>query len=210
MRRSGAYDDCRITTELQKDKYVYYRCSQGRGKCSLPYVREEELSDRLANVLKGIYVPEGVARTIVASIQADLGKLEAQQIKQVAAIQQRLTTVRTRMDQIYDDKLEGKIDEDFWTRKQAEYREQEREMEASLFSLKLAVTSDHVLTIERVFELANKAHFLYLTRTLVERGQLLKSVLLNCTTDGVSLSPAYRKPFDLIFHRAKNEEWSGR
>ena len=173
-------------------------------------MREEELSDRLANVLKGIYVPEGVARTIVASIQADLGKLEAQQIKQVAAIQQRLTTVRTRMDQIYDDKLEGKIDEDFWTRKQAEYREQEREMEASLFSLKLAVTSDHVLTIERVFELANKAHFLYLTRNLAERGQLLKSVLLNCTTDGVSLSPAYRKPFDLIFHRAKNEEWSGR
>jgi hypothetical protein len=71
-------------------------------------------------------------------------------------------------------------------------------------------STEHLLTVEKIFELANKAHFLYLTRNSAERGQLLKSVLLNCTTDGVSLSPAYRKPFDLIFHRAKNEDWSGR
>ncbi|HWC15894.1 MAG TPA: hypothetical protein VG498_02735, partial [Terriglobales bacterium] len=57
-------------------------------------------------------------------------------------------------------------------------------------------------------ELANRAHFLYLTRNHAERGQLLKSVLLNCATDGLTLTPTYRKPFDLIFERAKNEEWS--
>jgi hypothetical protein len=39
---------------------------------------------------------------------------------------------------------------------------------------------------------------LYFTRNHAERDQLLKSVLLNCTTDGVSLTPTYRKPFDLV------------
>jgi hypothetical protein len=34
------------------------------------------------------------------------------------------------------------------------------------------------------------------------------SLLLNCATDGVKFAPAYRKPFDVIFQRAKNEEWS--
>jgi hypothetical protein len=91
-----------------------------------------------------------------------------------------------------------------------EWREQERRLESELSSLKLPVTADNVLTVKRVFELANKAHFLYLTRNQAERGQLLKSVLLNCGTDGVSLWPVYRKPFDLIFERAKNQEWSGR
>jgi len=33
-------------------------------------------------------------------------------------------------------------------------------------------------------------------------------VLLNCAVDGVNIQPTYRKPFDLIFQRAKNEEWS--
>jgi hypothetical protein len=52
-----------------------------------------------------------------------------------------------------------------------------------------AVLKQNVLTAARIFELANEAHFLYLTRNSVERGRLLKSVLLNCVTDGVSLSP---------------------
>ena len=114
------------------------------------------------------------------------------------------------MDQIYEDKLEGKIDEAFWTRKHGEYREQERQLDAALSAAKASVSTDHVLTVKRTFELATKAHFLYFTRNHAERGQLLKSVLLNCATDGATLSPTYRKPFDLIFQRAKNEEWSGR
>jgi len=35
----------------------------------------------------------------------------------------------------------------------------------------------------------------------------LKIVLSNCTVDAASVYPTYRKPFDLTFLRAKNEEW---
>jgi hypothetical protein len=31
-----AHDDCTVTAELKKGKYVYYRCSGYRGKCDLP------------------------------------------------------------------------------------------------------------------------------------------------------------------------------
>jgi hypothetical protein len=65
-----------------------------------------------------------------------------------------------------------------------------------------------VPSIEKIFELAQRAHSLYLTRKTEEQAQLLKKVVLNYETDGVSLYPTYRKPFDLIFKRAKNEEWS--
>jgi site-specific DNA recombinase len=202
-----AYDGCTVTTELQKGRYVYYRCSHGRGKCSLPYMREQDLSDHLGDLLKGIYVPEGIAEQIVGSLDADRERSEAQRQERLTGIEQRLAAVRTRMDQIYEDKLEGKIDESFWARKQADYREQERVLEAGLSGAKASVSAD-VLTVKKIFELASKAHFLYLTRNLADRGQLLKYVLLNCTTDGATLTPTYRKPFDLIFERA--EDWSGR
>jgi DNA invertase Pin-like site-specific DNA recombinase len=205
-----AHDGCTVTTELQKGRYVYYRCSHGRGKCSLPYMREQDVSDRLGELLKDIYVPEGIASQIVGALESDQQRSEAQRQEHIKGIQQRLAAVSTRMDQIYEDKLEGKIDEGFWARKQADYREQERQLEAALSAAKASVSADYVLTVKRVFELASKAHFLYLTRTLADRGQLLKSVLLNCTTDGTTLSPTYRKPFDLIFERARNQEWSGR
>jgi site-specific DNA recombinase len=207
---SCAHDGCTVTTELQKGRYIYYRCSQGRGKCSLPYMREEGLSDQLGELLKGIYVPEKIGRTIVASLNSDLERTQAVQREQIATIQQRLSAVRSRMDQIYEDKLDGKITEELWTRKQTEYREQERVLELQLSRISVPLSPANLLTVESTFELANKAHFLYLTRNQTERAQLLKSVLLNCATDGITLTPTYRRPFDLIFQRVKNEDWSGR
>jgi hypothetical protein len=166
-----------VTAELQKEKYVYYRCSNGRGKCSLPYIREQDLSDRLGDVLKDIYVPETVARTIVGSVRADSDRAEASRQQRIAEVQQRLAALRTRMDQMYEDKLDGKIDEEFWARKMNECREQERAPESPLAGLNSRATSDSVLTVQRIFELANRAHFLYFTRNTPERAELLKSVL---------------------------------
>jgi site-specific DNA recombinase len=205
-----AHDGCTVTAELQKGKYVYYRCSHGRGKCALPYMREQEVSDRMGELLKDIYVPEMVAHTIVDSLQSDSADAEAERQKRIAGTQQRLVALRARIDQMYEDKLDGKVNEEFWTRKTNEWREQERKLESELSSLRGQVPAENALTVKRIFELANKAHFLYFTRNQAERGQLLKSVLLNCDTDGVSFTATYRKPFDLIFQRAKRQEWSGR
>src|SRR5712664_2436464 len=48
------------------------------------------------------------------------------------------------------------------------------------------------------------------SRIPAEKAKLLKMVLSNCRIDAVSLYPAYRKPFDLIFQRTKTEEWRAR
>jgi site-specific DNA recombinase len=205
-----AHDGCTVTTELQKGRYVYYRCSHGRGKCSLPYMREQDLSDQLGNLLLGIRVPDDIAKQIVESLQAESQSSETRQQEQIAALNQKLATLRTRIDQLYDDKLDGKIDEEFWKRKQGALREQERGLETQLATAEAAIPQENALNVERIFELAKKAHSLYVTRNPMERGQLLKSVLLNCTTDGATLWPVYKKPFDLIFERGKTKDWSGR
>ena len=114
------------------------------------------------------------------------------------------------MDQIYEDKLDGKISGEFWERKHGECREQERSLQVQISRQSEPVAPEHVLSLQKIFELASSAYSLYLTRNPAEQGQLLKSILLNCSTDGVSLWPVYRKPFDPIFQRAKNEDWSGR
>jgi hypothetical protein len=56
-------------------------------------------------------------------------------------------------------------------------------------------------------ELANKAYFLYLRQPPAEKAKLLRIVLSNCKIDAATVDPTYRKPFDLIFQRVKNEEW---
>ena len=117
------HDGCSVTTELQKRKYINNRCSHGRGKCSLPYMRESDVSDRLGALLKGIEVPETVAAAIVASLRSELENADTERRQKVAETHQALAAVRTRMDRIYENKLDGKIDDDFWTRKMSEYRD---------------------------------------------------------------------------------------
>jgi site-specific DNA recombinase len=118
--------------------------------------------------------------------------------------------IRTRMDQIYEDKLEGNRREFLDAKAGGIQATRSGCYRLSFRASAAPMSRGNVLTVERFFELASKAHFLYLTRSSAERGQRLKTVLLNCATDGVTLTPTYRKPFDLIFQRAKNEEWSGR
>jgi site-specific DNA recombinase len=170
-------------------------------------MREQELSDRMAEVLKDIYVPETVAETIVASLSSDSARADAERQKRMEATQQRIAALRTRMDQVYEDKLDGKIDDEFWTRKMNEWREQERRLEAELSRLKVEVTTDSVLTAKYILELANQAHSLYLTRNHAERAQLGGFELRYGWRKSLA---RHRKPYDLISERAKNQEWSGR
>ena len=132
----------------------------------------------------------------------------------VARERSRLTRARDdarrRMDSAYMDKLDGKIAEDFWQRKQAEWQTEEARITTQIQSLKEPGFEEHMIYVRRILELAQNAHSLYLTRKPVEQGELLKSVLLNCTIDAVSFYPTYRSPFDLIAKRVKNEQWSGR
>jgi hypothetical protein len=173
-------------------------------------MREQDVATHLGSVLKDIYVPEGIAAQIVSSLRANLNRSEEDRMAALASIEQRLALIRTRMDKLYEDKLDGRIGEEFWERKYTEYQDQERDLKSKSAQLGRPVSEACVLTASRVFELASTAYSLYLTRNPAEQAQLLRSVLLNCSTDGVTLRPFYRKPFDLIFQRVQNQEWSGR
>ncbi len=136
--------------------------------------------------------------------------MRGQTTKERARLEWELLYLRSRMDTACNQKLDGRITEQFWQRKQADREPEEFRLTAVMSQLEIEKPANRVLTLQRTLELAEKAYFLYLTRKPAEQADLLKNVLLNCSIDAVSLYPTYRKPFDLIFKRAKFEEWSGR
>src|SRR5712692_3025228 len=99
--------------------------------------------------------------------------------QQQERLQQRLASVRHRIDQAYMDKLDGKISEEFWQRKTAEWQLEEQQIQMAMQGLEDA-HPDRLLTAKRTLELANKAYFLYVTQTPAEQAKLLKMVLSNC------------------------------
>jgi site-specific DNA recombinase len=205
-----AHCGCTVTGEFKKGKYVYYRCSYGCGPCKLPRFREQEISDQLGFVLADIRVPEHVAQRIVDTLNREQAHAGSRIAQRRAQLTKELSAIQRRMDAAYTDKLDGKVPEDFWQRKQSEWQAEEVRIKTLLAGLKEPEFDTRLADVGRILELAQKAHSLYLTRNTTERADLLRNVLWNCEIDGVSLYPSYRKPFDLIAKRAKTEQWSGR
>ncbi len=205
-----AYDDCMVTGEIQKQKYVYYRCTGHRGKCPLPRFREEDIAQQLGEPLKGLQVPQEVVAQIVTALREDRASASERVAAERSRLETRLTGVRTRMDLAYADKLDGKIPEDFWERKMVEWRAEEQQIKIAIQGLKSATTGDRVVDAQRILELANNAYSLYISQNPVEKAKLLRMVFSNCSVDAVSVTPTYRYPFEMIFKRAQMGEWSGR
>ncbi len=204
-----AHDNCTITGERKKGKYVYYRCTGYRGKCATPRFTESEMAEKLGVVLKDIYIPDAILTRLRESLSHDQDQWLENATAQRNNAEQRLSAVRRRMDQAYQDKLDGNIPQEFWERKMLEWTEEERHIQAALTRLEVP-SADRILNANRILELANKAYSLYLTQNPTQQATLLRMVLLNCSVDGASVRPSYRKPFDLICHRAEKQEWSGR
>ena len=170
---------------------------------------EEAVGEQLGQILKNIHIPDEVLGQLQNSLARDSKQLREESTSQRIRLEQRLSAVRHRIDQAYLDKLDGKIPEQFWAEKNTEWQEEANGIELALNALQTA-SPDRLLTANRILELANKAYSLYVSQNAAEQGRLLRLVLSNCATDGVSLYPAYRKPFDMIFERAKTEEWCAR
>jgi site-specific DNA recombinase len=89
-----AHDGCMLTGDVQKEKYIYYRCTGNRGKCDLPRFREEILADRLGEPLKGLQVPPEIVAQIVDTLRND----QKQSVTRVSAersrLDARLTSIR--------------------------------------------------------------------------------------------------------------------
>jgi len=205
-----AHDNCTVTAELKKGKYVYYRCSGGRGPCDLPRFREQEIAERLGHVIRDVSIPPEVAQRIAKAMERDDTNIAARVAQERARLTRELSALRARMDAAFCDKLDGKIPEEFWQRKQTDWQAEEQRIASRLRGLKEPSKENTLADVRRILELAQHAYSMYVTQKPAEQAELLRNVLLNCAIDGANLYPSYRKPFDLIAKRVKNEEWSGR
>ena len=204
-----AYDDCRVTAELKKNRYTYYHFTGYRRKCALPYMPEREFGDRLGQILKDIHIPDDVLAKLESSLRNDQNRIEAQTKAERDRLTQRLAQLRGRIERAYLDELDGKITKEFWLARSETWNREEQQILMALEGLQQH-SPDRILDGVRILELANKAYFLYVKQSPSEQAKLLRIVLSNCKVDATALYPTYRRPFDLIFERTKKAGWRAR
>ena len=112
---------CMITAERKKGKYVYYRCTGYRGACGNTYIREEQLANLLGGIIRPIQITPAIADDIAAALRSTESQGEERRLEALRGFERRRRTVATKLDRGYDDYVSGKISEEFWSRKSAEW-----------------------------------------------------------------------------------------
>lgn len=203
-----AYDGCLVTGDIQKEKYIYYRCTGSKGKCDLPRFREAEIIDRLGDPLKGLQLGHELISEIISALRKERRR-DASWIKTSRSeLESQRATIRDRMDKAYIDKLDGKIPEQFWARKMHDWEAEERKVNTAIERLAGVDRTDRIGPLQKKLELADKAYSLYVSSDLDKKAELLRRLLLTCSIDARRVEPTYRRPYDMIFNRAGLEEWS--
>jgi site-specific DNA recombinase len=188
---------CSFVGEIKKGRYVYYHCTGYKRKCPEPYTREEVLAERFAGLLKGLALDADVVEWVAAALRGSHADEKHEREEAVARLQANYDQIQTRLDAMYLDKLDGRIDAPFFDRKSADWR---REQDGILRNIQVHQDADQSYIEDgiQLLELASDAHELFLEQEPREKRRLLAFMVSSASWKEGELSVNLRQPFNLI------------
>jgi len=186
-----------LVGEMKKGRYVYYHCSGFKGKCPEPYTREEILEEKFSDLLKGLYFDDEVLAWITEAVRQSHQDEKRYHDEAIARLQAEYKKLQNRIDAMYEDKLDGRIDAAFFDRKAADWRSKQDRLITAIESHQTANQTYFDEGI-RILELAQNAYSLFVRQKPLKKRRLLNFLLSNCTWKGGELHGEFRQPFDII------------
>ena len=162
-----------------------------------PYTREEMLEACFADLLKGLVFDDEVMDWIVDALHQNHADEKKFRRDAIARLQDEQSKLQNRLDKLYDDRLDGFIEPDFFERKSREWRQTQKRLADQIAEYENAA-QDYVQDGVRLLELAKKAYFLFKQQNSSEKRKLLNFVCSNSTWKDQTLTATLRQPFDLL------------
>jgi hypothetical protein len=185
---------CVVTPEIQKKRYVYYSCTNAKKVCKRVYVREEALVKTLSTYLDQIALSQEQIEAVTQYLK-EIHESESQfHTESLTSLQKERDKIQKRLGQIYDDKLDGLIDEKLYLEKVREYKTRQLEIAEEMKNHEKADQNFYV-TANMVLNLAARAREIFESSEVGEKRQLLNLVFQNLQLRGVNLSVSVQEPF---------------
>lgn len=197
---------CVVTAEIKKGRYVYYHCTKSRTACDEIYYREEDLIPRFDAVVKGISIGPEIRDWLIQALKESHQDETAFHQAEVSRLHEALRKIKARIDQMYLDKLDGKITERFWLEKSREWEDEQDQIVEQLDPIR-SPTGGITTMGSNFSKLASRAYELYAKQPVEQKNRLLRVLLSNCILQNGTLQPHYKKPFDILARGIESRKW---
>lgn len=201
--------NCGLSATPEKQKqFVYYHCTQYKGKHGAIWLREEEITKQLGNFFKSLQMPKEISKEIVETLdELHKNKIEFHNNEYEKLIGEQKTLTKM-MDNLYLDKLKGRITDSEYDKFYKSLRDQVTDISIKIDQLQEA--EDNYYTTSRyLLDIANRAYDLFIGSEVEVKRQLIKLVLSNLRIEDEKLLYEVQKPFDLIVNCSESQVWRG-
>src|SRR5438094_498482 len=188
---------CALVGEIKKKRYVYYHCTGYKQKCPERYTREEVLAERFAQLLRGLELDSEGLEWVASALRESHSDEKREREETVVRLQAQYNLIQGRLDSMYLDKLDGRIDASFFDRKATDWR---REQDGILRNIAIQQDADQNYVEDgiQLLELASEAYQLFREQGSEEKRRLLNFMVASASWKDGELSACLRPPFDLI------------
>ena len=207
---------CSLVAERKKERYTYYHCTGHKGRCGEPYVKEEVLDRQFGEALLAIQLDAEALAWLKETLRDSMKDEKDYHNEAIHKLQQEYQRIQDRLDALYVDKLDRKVDEAAYLRLSERWRGEQEDFRRSLERHERANRS-YINAGVQLLEMASKARTLYDQQLMLERRRLLNYVFSNSTWKQGRLTVTFRQPFDILANtnlsyqkqKATNEAVSG-
>lgn len=196
---------CYLSAQIQKG-HIYYHCSQSKGKCKHPYIRQEIIDAEFEKLFESIHITEEQKNLVLQGLRESFqDKIEFHN-ETITQIEKQIKVLQNRIDQAYLDKLDRKVSEEFWQQHTSKWLAEKEELLAKLLNTQKADTS-FLENANLILELARQASGLFKSQNAEQKRRLINLVTSNCTYKDGKFDLELAKPFDMIMETSKSGKW---
>lgn len=198
----------RITFETKKNKYTYGHCTQFKYKHDAKYINEVKLTEQFKSIIEMVKIPDDVLhelRDYISNLKTEsISRIETQR----SLLQSQISRLSTRLERMYDDRLDDLISDEKYKEKYHEFTEKKQLLESDLQNIEL-LDSRRLDDYSYLLDLANKAPRLFEMADYREKHKIINKILSNLQLDGSLLRWKYKRPFNLMAFCNDNSTWQG-
>ena len=186
---------CALVGELKKGKYIYYHCTGNRGgDCKRKYLKEDLAEKYFIEILKKLKVDDAGYEIITKHVKDKVSEEKAFAKEQLEQTQLKIDRLKERLNKLFNVWIDGKIDDDLYNKKSAEFQTELDALEYRLISLNKS-DIEVVNFSKKILELFKAAPELYLRGSIESKQDLIKLLCSNFLWDGKNITITIKKAF---------------
>ena len=203
------YCGCMITGEMAKKKYRYYHCTnyfKKHAKSEVEWIKEEDFIGQISTLLKKLQMPDYVLEELTQILKKSHDNESSFYKRNVAILEQELGRIKSKLEVMYEDKLEGRITNDIYDKKALEYFKKRDDIVMQIENHTKA-DSNYYVEATKVLDVAQRAHEIFESSEDEEKRQFLQFMLQNSVLNERKVDFTLQTTFQELLKYTEHQAW---